>query len=108
MTDVNFDERIDDTLLSIEDAIDDDGCDIDYDTVVGILTLTFPNETKVIINRQSATGQLWIAAKSGGFHLDWIDQQWFCKTEALALSALLNRICTDQLGEDVQLDLGSM
>lgn len=101
----SFDENIDDTLLAIEEAIDESGEDIDYDTISGILTLTFPDDTKIIINRQSATSQLWIAARSGGFHLDWIDGEWAISEQGTTLSSLLNDLCTKQLGEDVTLDI---
>ena len=104
----SFDLRIDETLLAIEEAIDDAGVDIDYDTIGGILTLVFPNDSKVILNRQSATSQLWVAAKSGGFHLDWRDGQWFCEGEGESLAELLNRVCTEQLGEAVALDLADL
>ena len=101
----SFDLRIDETLLAIEDAIDDSGADIEYDTISGILTLEFPDDSKVILNRQGATSQLWIAAKSGGFHLDWIDGGWFCRGEQEDLLSLLNRVCTEQLKEPVSLTL---
>ncbi len=101
----SFDENIDDTLLAIEEAIDDCGEDIDYDTIAGILTLTFPNDTKIIINRQSATQQLWIAARSGGFHLDWLDESWRLASENKTLNILLSELCSQQLGSTVNLDI---
>ena len=105
MTQESFDQRIDNTLLAIEEAIDEEGQDIDYDTIAGILTLIFPDDSKIIINRQSATDQLWIAARSGGFHLDWQEDDWFCVSEAQGINELLNRLCTEQLGEKVDLSL---
>ena len=101
----NFDLRSDETLLAIEEAIVESGADIDYDTIGGILTLQFPNDSKVILNRQSATSQLWVAAKSGGFHLEWRDGEGFCEGEQESLQTLLNRVATEQLGEAVSLDL---
>lgn len=101
----SFDEKIDDTLLAIEEAIDEAGVDIDYDTIAGILTLTFPDDSKIIINRQSATSQLWVAARSGGFHLDWVDNQWQVNKDSTSLNDLLNQLCSKQLGEEVALSL---
>lgn len=101
----SFDIRIDETLLAIEEAIDDSGVDIEYDTISGILTLEFPDDSKVILNRQSATSQLWVAAKSGGFHLDWQDDTWFCQSTQENLEVLLNRVCTEQLNQSVTLPL---
>ena len=101
----SFDENIDHTLLAIEEAIDESGEDIDYDTIAGILTLIFPDDSKIIINRQSATSQLWIAARSGGFHLDWIAGDWALAEEGTQLSELLSELCTKQLGEEVTLEI---
>ena len=101
----SFDENIDDTLLAIEEAIDATGEDIDYDTISGILTLIFPDDSKIIINRQSATEQLWIAAKSGGFHLDWSGSSWKILQEDIDLETLLSDLCSEQLKEKVTLDI---
>ena len=103
MQESEFNHKIDETLYAIEEAIDVAGADIDYDTVAGILTLEFNNQSKVIINRQTALSQLWVAAKSGGFHLDYRDDDWFCNTEDVSLNNLLNRVCSEQAEETVEL-----
>ena len=105
MQESKFNQYIDETLLAIEEAIDEMSLDIDYDTIAGILTLEFPNQSKIIINRQSATCQLWIAARTGGFHLDFIDDQWFCKKEDCNLQQLLDRLCSDQAKSEIRLKL---
>ena len=100
-----FNDYIDQTMLTIEDAIDDSGEDIDYDTIAGILTLEFADRSKIIINRQAANLQLWIAARSGGFHLDYVDDQWFCKKENCSLQILLDRLCSEQAKSEIHLPL---
>ncbi|MFT5451345.1 MAG: CyaY protein [Enterobacterales bacterium] len=105
MEESKFNQYIDETLLAIEEAIDDMSLDIDYDTIAGILTLEFANQTKIIINRQSANSQLWVAARSGGFHLDFIEEQWFCKKEHCNLQKLLDRLFSDQAQTEIQLNL---
>jgi CyaY protein len=105
MDESEFNQRIDETLFIIEEAIDNSGVDIDYDTIAGILTLEFSDQSKIIINRQAALSQLWIAARSGGFHLDYKDDQWFCNTETCSLDVLLDRLCTDQAQQQVHLEL---
>jgi CyaY protein len=105
MEESKFNQYIDETLLAIEEAIDETSLDIDYDTIAGILTLEFPNQTKIIINRQAAISQLWVAARSGGFHLDFIDEQWFCKKDDCNLQELLDRLFSDQAQSEVKLNL---
>ena len=105
MQESEFNQLIDDALYGIEEAIDNSGVNIDYDTIAGILSLEFSDQSKIIINRQAALGQLWVAARSGGFHLDYINNQWYCKNEDCSLAVLLNRLCTDQAHETVNLSL---
>ncbi len=105
MDETEFNQVVDDTLYSIEEAIDEAGLDIDYDTIAGILTLEFDDQSKIIINRQVAMLQLWVAARSGGFHLDFIDNQWFCKTENCSLRQLLDRLCSEQALMAVELGI---
>ena len=105
MDESEFNQCIDDVLYKIEEAIDDAELDIDYDTIAGILTLEFPDTSKIIINRQAALSQLWVAARSGGFHLDYIDNHWYCQNEGCSLAELMNRLCSEQAKINVDLGL---
>ena len=111
MEETLFNQTIDHTLFVIEDVIDEAGFDIDYDTIAGILTLEFFDKSVIIINRQVAMEQLWVAARSGGFHLDYVEsmntvgEQWFCKTENCNLGQLLDRLFTDQADSQIHLGL---
>ena len=105
MDESEFNQHIDDTLYLIEGAIESSGQNIDYDTIAGILTLEFADESKIIINRQAALSQLWIAARSGGFHLDYIEGQWFSKKENLSVGQLMDQLCEDQGNTAISLGL---
>jgi len=74
MTEQDFSTRYEQTLLiveeAVESAIDDNDADIDFESMNDILTLTCSDGSSIIFTRQSATSQLWLAAKSGGFHFD--------------------------------------
>jgi len=105
MQESEFNRLIDETLLRVEDAIDESGTDIDYDTISGILTLEFDDRSKVIINRQSAMNQLWVAARSGGFHLDFVEGEWYCKTQDCNFQQLLNRVCSEHAKQSIDLKL---
>jgi frataxin-like iron-binding protein CyaY len=43
-----------------------------------------------------------VAAKSGGFHLREQQDQWFCAVTQERLSALLNRVVSEQSGAPVE------
>jgi len=103
MNESEFNTRADATLLAIENAVEALDSDIDFETSAGILNLTFENGSKVIINRQIATREIWVAAKSGGFHCRAEGEGWFCNTTRESLEALLSRVCSEQAGESIQL-----
>jgi len=105
MEESEFNQRVDDILLQIEDAIDQSGADIDYETAGGILTLTFEDDSKIIINRQTPLRQIWIATRGGGFHFEFIgaEQCWREQHSSEELFAALSQYSTAQAGESVSL-----
>ena len=105
MTESEFNDHIDDLMMAIEDAIDDSGADIDFETAGGILTLTFKNHTQIILSRQGALRQLWMAARAGGFHYDFNKEQnaWICDSNGEEFYSMLNHCSSEQAGEDVNL-----
>ncbi|UCB56237.1 MAG: iron donor protein CyaY [Thiotrichales bacterium] len=106
MNESEFHTIADQTLEAIQDAIDDSGADIDYESVGGVLTLEFENGTKIIFSKQPPARQLWMAARSGGFHFDYNSdaQQWICDSgDNEELYAMLSRLASEQGGEPVSL-----
>lgn len=108
MTDNTFNYRLDDLMEAIENAIEESGLDIDYEISAGILTLMFENKSKIILSRQGAMRQLWVAAKSGGFHFDFDEKKdvWICNSHGETLIQLLNRCASEQAGKRVSLVFG--
>jgi len=108
MNESEFNDLVDDVLVSIEDAVeeacDDSAADIDYETAAGILTLTFSNGSQIIINRQAPLKQIWVASKQGGFHFDFDSdtEQWRCNDKELYDA--LSDYCTDQAGQAITLE----
>lgn len=103
MTPSEFNLLVETTLSQIEQAIETSGADIDFETTAGILELEFSDGSKIIINRQSATQELWVAAKSGGFHYIWKDNAWRNTRDGSELFASLGRYVSEQAGETVEL-----
>lgn len=106
MNESEFQSIADDTIASIQDALDDSGSDIDYDEIGGVLTLEFENGSKIIFSKQPPALQLWMAAKAGGFHFDYDEdkQLWVCDSgDREELFAMLSRLATQQAGMDVVL-----
>lgn len=106
MNESEFQEIADQTIEDIQNAIDNSGADIDYDDIGGVLTLEFDNGSKIIFSKQGAMNQLWMAAKSGGFHFDYnVDTRlWLCDIgENEELFAMLSRLATEQSGEEMRI-----
>lgn len=96
MNDREFNDLVDGVLSSIEDVIDAADSDIDIESSAGVLTLTMVNSSKVIINRQAATHEIWVAARSGGYHCAWRESQWHCNATNETLGTLLGRVLAEQ------------
>lgn len=101
MNESEFNALAEATLLSIEQQVEDADTELDFEMSSGILTLTAENGSKIIINRQVATLEIWVAARSGGFHLGWQDDVWFCQSTGETLQALLTRVVVEQGGEKI-------
>jgi CyaY protein len=76
MNDSQYNLIAENLLLAVEEAIEDCGVDIDYEGVGGLLTLTFQNTTKIIINKQAPLHEIWIATKFNGHHFAYSDEVW--------------------------------
>lgn len=79
MNDSQYNLIAEDLLLAVEEAIEDCGVDIDYEGFGGLLTLTFKNTTKIIINKQAPLQEIWVATKFNGHHFAFVDAQWIDK-----------------------------
>jgi len=91
-------------LARIESALEACGVDIDIEPKPGgILELEFDNGTKMIINRHTAAREIWVAAKSGGFHFRPQDGRWINTRDGADLWAMLAALASAQAGEPVEL-----
>jgi CyaY protein len=80
MTDLEFLDRAESLLRALEqqcDRLNDDtDADIDNQRVGGMITLTFSNRSQIIVNLQKPLHEVWLAARSGGYHYRFDGQQW--------------------------------
>ncbi|MBD9678594.1 iron donor protein CyaY [Pseudomonas sp. PDM18] len=103
LSEARFHDLVDAVQVTVEDAFDDSDLDLDLENSSGVLTVRFENGTQLILSRQPALRQLWVAARSGGFHFDYDESGslWICDSTREPLGALLNRATLEQAGEDV-------
>ena len=80
MTDPEYMDRAEAALAAIEQACDriNDAteADIDNQRVGGMITLSFPNGSQLIVNLQKPLQEIWLAARSGGYHYRHDGQAW--------------------------------
>lgn len=106
MDESEFIQLAEKTLIAIEAAIEDSDADIDYDISGQILTLEFATGSQIIINRQTPLRQIWVAARSGGFHFSYNPnkQRWYLDSDPQKeLFDQLSVYCSEQNGEKIML-----
>jgi CyaY protein len=94
---------VDGFFLFIEDAIDADYPDIDCERNGGVLTLSFENNTKIIINKQEPLQQIWVATRENGFHFEWQGAAWIDNRFGHELTTLVASACSRQSDSEVRL-----
>ncbi len=109
MTESEFLELAEETLDGIEAALDrlaeQDMVDVECSRSGNVLEIEFlGNGSKVIVNSQAAMQELWVAARSGGFHYRHVDGQWCDTRSGLELFVALSEIATAQGGAPVVLE----
>ena len=100
ISEAQFHTLVDNTLSAIEDTFDFCDVDVDLENSGGVLTLRFENNTQLIFSRQAPLRQLWLAARSGGFHFNYnaANQKWLCDNNNETLGAMLQRLTREQGG----------
>ena len=80
MTDTDFMDRSEALLLAVEEACDrineTTDTDLDCQRTGGMLTLVFANRSQIIVNLQKPLHEVWLAARSGGYHYKFNSNKW--------------------------------
>lgn len=102
MTDSEFMDRAEILLQGVEascDRINDEGrADIDNQRVGGMVTLVFSNQSQIVINLQKPLHEIWLAAKSGGYHYKFDGTQWLDSKGQGEFFSSLSRNASAQAG----------
>ncbi|MBN3764590.1 iron donor protein CyaY [Burkholderia sp. Ac-20365] len=104
MSDSEYLTRAEAVLAAIERSLDDTDADIEFERSGNVLTLEFENGTKIIVNLQPPMQEIWIAAKSGGYHFRYVDGAWKDTRNDTEFYSALSEYATQQAGEPVQIE----
>lgn len=84
--------------------LQDDVIDIDTHRTGGLLELSFPGGSKIIVNTQPPLHEVWLAAKGGGFHYRWNGAGWVDTRDGADFRAVLSLHASLQGGCSLQFD----
>ncbi len=105
MNESEFNALADATLKQIESGLEASGADLDFAMISdGVLEIEFADGGKIIVNRHGAAQEVWVAARSGGFHFRWDGEVWRDTRDSSELLAALSALVSVQGGEPVSLD----
>lgn len=109
LSDADYRQMAAATLAAIEAQIDQwleaDLIDIDTHRTGGLLELSFPNHSKIILNTQPPLQELWLAAKGGGFHFRLQDGRWVDTRDGTAFELCLSQHASAQAGKPLRFTL---
>ena len=108
MSESEFLAQAEATLHQIEAAFDRlndaDLLDVECSRSGNVLEIEFiDNGSKIIVNSQAPMREMWVAAKSGGFHYKQAGGQWVNTRDGSELFAALSTMASLQAGAPVVL-----
>jgi len=107
MTETEFEAFADAAIAALERALEASALDVDLETKgSGVLQVEFADGGRIVINRHTAAREIWVAARSGGFHFRYDAGKWRDTRDGAELFASLSRLCSAQSGTPVILAPG--
>ncbi len=96
MIEHEFNQLADAALARIEAAIDEQCDATDCNRSGNLLEVEFDSGSKIIINRHDLNQEIWVAAKSGGFHFSWQNSHWISHRDGSELFSRLIELFAEQ------------
>ena len=106
LSDAEYHAKASAVLASVEARIDawlqDDVVDIDTQRTGGLLELSFPNGSKIVLNTQPPLHELWLAARAGGFHYKYVAGAWRDTRDGRELFEALSACASEQAAKPLR------
>ena len=103
MDEAQFEAAAASALEELERSLEALG-DVDFELKPGgIVEIEFDDGSKIIVNRHGAAREIWVAARSGGFHYRHDGSAWRDTRSGAELFAALSELLSLQLGRRVRL-----
>ena len=105
MDESRYQQLADEALAQIESMLEDvDADDVDVERSGDVITLTFRDRKKCVVNTQRPTRQIWLAANARAWHFgyDEVTKRWLDdKGQGVELFARVAEIVKEQAGVDL-------
>jgi CyaY protein len=103
LTDAEYQRLASHVLARVESTLDawlqNDVIDIDAQRTGGLLELSLPGGSKIVINTQPPLHEIWLAARAGGYHFKHIDGRWLDTKDGVEFFERLSREASAQAGQ---------
>ena len=83
--------------------LEDDVVDVDTHRTGGLLELSLPGGSKIIVNTQPPLQELWLAARSGGYHFRYVGGAWVNTRDGREFFAQLSQALSEQSGKSLRI-----
>jgi CyaY protein len=108
MTESEYMDRAEALLARVEAACDrindESDADVDNQRVGGMVTLTFPGGSQIIVNLQKPLQEVWMAARAGGFHYKFDGARWMDTKGNGEFFANLSKYASEQAAQPLKFD----
>jgi CyaY protein len=95
---------LNDIEIRLEQIADTSDVDIECSRSGNVLEIEFiDTDSKIIVNTQAPMQEIWMAARSGGFHYRFNGQQWLDTRDGSELYAALSKVASLQAGSTITL-----
>jgi CyaY protein len=101
MSEQVFLQRCEALLNRIEDLLGDSAIDHDTDRQGHVLTVTFEDNSQMVINGQAVMQEIWLAYRGGAHHFRLSGAQWLDTRSGESLSTVLSKAVSAQAGQGV-------
>ncbi len=103
MTETEFIELAEQTLQSLQAAVESACSDWDVDRQGNVLTLQADDGFQIVINKQTPTRQIWLASLKGGHHYEREGEEWVDTCTRQTLKKALESLLTERTGRPIRL-----
>lgn len=102
MSESEFNKLADAVFSRIEHVLESSDSDIDFDNNGAVMEIEFGDGSKLIVNRHAPNQEIWLAAKSGGYHFGFREGNWISQRDGSELYAKLGQLVQMGSGENLK------